>query len=101
MFTLPLMPPNGLHILQQNMREAQFHGRLSNMPSLYIYYWFYLKVKNKGPWDYKQVNRQFADFGNFNYGACGYAAGIPTALLHRAAGLAQSFAGTSITEWGQ
>lgn len=98
---LPLMPPGGLHTLQQNMHEAKFHGQLSNMPSLYVYHWFYLKVKNRGPWDYKQKHRSYANFGNFNYGATGFAAGIPVSILLRAAGFAQNRAKTSEKDWGE
>ena len=68
----------------------------------FIYHWFYLKVKNRGDWDYKQRGRQYEEFGNFNYGATGAAAGMPDAVLLRAAGAAQILAGTSsgdFSEW--
>ncbi|MCL1127395.1 polymorphic toxin type 44 domain-containing protein [Shewanella surugensis] len=65
------------------------------------YVWFYEKVRNKGPWDFKKNgNRQFEDFGNFHYGAVGYAGGIPESVLLRAAGFAQSQAGTAKDHWG-
>lgn len=51
------------------------------------YYWFYEQVKNKGPWDFKQKG-SFEKYGNFHYGAVGYAGGIPESLLLRAAGCA-------------
>ncbi|WP_164055861.1 polymorphic toxin type 44 domain-containing protein, partial [Serratia marcescens] len=54
---------------------------------------------NKTPWDYKQQNRALANFGNFNYGATGTAAGIPAEILLMGAGFAQSRAGTSRSEW--
>ena len=63
------------------------------------YMWFFHMVRNGGPWDYKQGGRQFADFGNFNFGAVGYAMGIPEQILLRAAGWAQSQAGTSASSW--
>lgn len=63
------------------------------------YYWFYEQVKNKGPWDFKQKG-SFEEYGNFHYGAVGYAGGIPENLLLRAAGCAQSKAGTSTDAWG-
>ncbi|PNS10707.1 type IV secretion protein Rhs [Mixta theicola] len=64
------------------------------------YFWFYKKVRLKGPWDYKRFDPYWADFGNFNYGATGTAAGIPEAILLKAAGWAQSRAGTSDPDWG-
>ena len=60
---------------------------------------FYQSVRNKGRWDYKQQGEQYRDFGNFNYGATGYAAGFGPILLPLA-GWAQSTAGTSKPEWG-
>ena len=38
-------------------------------------------VKNKGPWDYKQKGRKYADFGNYNYGAAGRAYGFSLNIL--------------------
>jgi len=54
------------------------------------YYWFYQKVRNHRPWDYKQQDRKLADFGNFNYGAAGFAAGILEKTLYMGVGFAQS-----------
>lgn len=65
-----------------------------------VYYWFYKMVKNRAPWDYKQYNRAWANFGNFDYGATGTAAGIPAEILLMGGGFAQSRAGTSKAEWG-
>lgn len=74
------------------MMMARFHRG----PSALTYAWFYQQVRLHGPWDYKnQRGRQYANFGNFNYGAVGQAAGIPEEVLLRAAGWAQSRAGTS------
>src|SRR5258708_973539 len=79
--------------------------------------WFYDQVRNKGPWDYKQQGRTrqdatgvdavgtyvpspYQDFGNFNFGATGAAAGIELQVLQRGAGWAQTRAGTSDPSWG-
>lgn len=63
--------------------------------------WFYNQVRNGGPWDYKQIDKDFEQFGNFNYGATGAAAGFSEATLLRAAGWANVRAGTSQPEWGK
>jgi RHS repeat-associated protein len=63
-------------------------------------WWFRSKVQNMAEWDYKQDGRQYQDFGNFNYGATGAAAGIQLQVLLRFAGWAQAHAGTSSPEWG-
>ncbi|WP_369821544.1 polymorphic toxin type 44 domain-containing protein [Novosphingobium sp. CF614] len=62
--------------------------------------WFRDQVKNRGPWDYKQYDRRFQNFGNYNYGYTGAAAGIDRGLLLRQAGRAQVQAGTSRPGWG-
>lgn len=51
--------------------------------------------------DYKQFDPYWAEFGNFNFGAAGYAAGIPAKILLMGAGWAQSRAGTSRPEWSR
>jgi RHS repeat-associated protein len=61
---------------------------------------FYDAVKNGGEWDYKQQGHQYEDFGNFNFGATGKAAGFPDFVLERGAGWAQTQAGTSDPNWG-
>jgi hypothetical protein len=38
-------------------------------------------------------------YASFNYGATGYAGGIPESVLLRAAGCAQMKAGTSVDSW--
>jgi hypothetical protein len=43
-----------------------------------------------GPWDYKQWNLQWDDFGNFNYGATGIAFGFSGRRLQREAGRVQN-----------
>lgn len=52
-------------------------------------FWFRDKVHNKGLWDYKQVNRGYENFGNYNYGFTGAAAGIAEDFLLKQAGSAQ------------
>lgn len=100
MASIPLTGP-GRHIVWNNMAEARTHSYGRNMAPAQTYYWFYQKVRNGGPWDYKQKNRAWAEFGNFNYGATGTAAGIPENILLIAAGAAQLAANTSNTEkWG-
>jgi RHS repeat-associated protein len=60
---------------------------------------YYQKVRNKGPWDYKQnfnldesgarvFPSPYEDFGNYNYGATAAALGIPESAGLRAAGYA-------------
>ncbi|WP_447858643.1 polymorphic toxin type 44 domain-containing protein [Enterobacter ludwigii] len=100
MAVLPQMPSGGTRLIDSNMREASTHGAGRNKALPQTYFWFYQQVKNHGPWDYKQQRRDLANFGNFNYGATGFAAGIPEATLYMGAGFAQSRAGTSKPQWG-
>jgi hypothetical protein len=88
--------PPGVNIIN-NMMMARFHRG----PSALTYLWFYQLVRLHGPWDYKnQIDKQYANFGNFHYGAVGTAAGIPEEVLLRAAGWAQIQAGTSLPRYG-
>lgn len=82
------------------MREARVNGQSRGMALPQTYYWFYQKVRSHGPWDYKQKSPALQNFGNFNYGAAGFAAGIPEDTLYMGAGLAQGQAGTSRPTWG-
>lgn len=100
MAVIPLLPKEGLGLIHKNMREARINGMSRNMALPQTYYWFYQKVRNRGPWDYKQQDRNLANFGNFNYGATGFAAGIPEKTLYMGAGFAQSHAKTSRPQWG-
>lgn len=100
MAVIPLLPKEGLDLIHKNMREARINGMSRNMALPQTYYWFYQKVRNRGPWDYKQQDRKLANFGNFNYGATGFAAGIPEKALYMGAGFAQSHAKTSRPQWG-
>lgn len=80
--------------LEANIREARTQSGLgygidtgSAQGGLATFYWFYLKVRNGGPWDYKKTRRrQYEDFGNFHYGVVGSAAGFSEATLLRMAG---------------
>lgn len=66
---------------------------MSSTPGQYL--WFYGMMRNGEPWDYKQLGRQYQDFGNFNYGTTAEALGVPAGITDRAAGTAQIKAGTS------
>ena len=90
---VPPVAPMGVDI-DKNISEATKNFNPLN-PS-----WFKDKVKNKGPWDYKQFGSKYENFGNFNYGATGAAFGFKTATLLNEAGKAQVAAGTSLPEWG-
>lgn len=82
--------------LDSNMRLAHSQeGHFSNGGGAFLFSWFYSQVKNRGPWDFKQRGAQYESFGNFHYGAVGTAAGFSKETLLRAAGVAQSRAGTS------
>lgn len=85
----PQYMPSSVSI-SDNVRQAQ------NMSSLD----FYQAVRNGGKWDYKQLGSQFQEFGNYNYGVTGRAAGFSENTLLRMAGWAQHSAGTSSPEWG-
>lgn len=87
--TLPPHPP-GVS-LPTNADEAAWH---SHDP-----FWFANQVHTGGPWDYKNqpfpgANTEYRDFGNFNYGFGGSAAGFQDWVLLRAAGLYQMISGT-------
>lgn len=99
MACIPIYPPRGLEILREHIRLARARCEVQDMAAPLTYIWFYQRVRNGGPWDYKQKNRLWADFGNFHFGAVGYAACIPAEILHMAAGAAQWKAGTSRKEW--
>jgi hypothetical protein len=63
--------------------------------------WFRAQVRNKGPRDYKQYDRGYQDFGNYNYGYSGSAMGLAADFLLGQAGRAQQAAGTSRPQWGK
>ncbi len=96
---IPVAPPRAS--LPDNLWAAEGHAE--------NYQWFYDQVRNGGEWDYKQDGavykkrtgyNPYEDFGNFNFGATGRAAGIPPWILQRAAGWAQMVAHTSQPEFG-
>jgi len=86
------LAPSGVDI-NKNIQNAE--SKYQTDP-----HWFYNQVRNGGLWDYKQYGSQYEDFGNFNYGATGYAFGFKETFLYRMAGWAQQRAGTSKKEWG-
>jgi len=81
--------PQGVSV-RRNMEAAEGHSPL----------WFLDMVPNKKPWDYKQLDRKFEPFGNFNYGAAGRASGLAPDVLLRGAGWAQRRATTSHPSFG-
>ncbi|WP_312154943.1 polymorphic toxin type 44 domain-containing protein [Pseudomonas sp.] len=94
----PAAPP-GVS-MENNLKESKAQKEhFKNGGTAFLFSWFYKKVRNRGDWDYKQRGGQYASFGNFNYGAVGTAAGISAAVLLRAAGAAQTVAGTSQAEF--
>lgn len=60
MASVPIGP--GALIIQNNMREARCNGMSRGMATPATYYWFYQKVRNRGPWDYKQFDYNWAAF---------------------------------------
>jgi hypothetical protein len=48
--------------------------------------------------DYKQLDSKYAEFGNFNYGAVGYALGFSAAVLMLMAGAAQIISDKGISQ---
>ncbi len=91
--------PENVSILE-NMHVARRKRHSLQDGSAFLYSWFYKQVRNRGPWDYKQRSARYEALGNFNYGAAGTAAGIPSSRLLRAAGMAQTAAGTSRPQFG-
>lgn len=89
-------PPNVFIELNLHLAASRVGTILSPSDLL----WFYNQVKNKGPWDFKQMGPQYAEYGNFHYGATGIAIGITEQVLLRAAGWAQTRAGTTLNSFG-
>jgi hypothetical protein len=88
----PEAPPTAS--MDANIAEAQQHAFPQDLG------WFYNQVKGHAVWDYKQQGAQYENFGNFNYGVVAAAMGIPEDVALRAAGYAQTQAGTSEDGWG-
>lgn len=87
--------PNGASV-EANIREMQEYSKTHGYDQ--TLYYFYLKVKGGGEWDYKRQDKEamanhtkskYEDFGNYNYGAVGKAIGLPTSVLLSGAGGAQ------------
>lgn len=96
----PPSAPSGASV-DQNMQVASMERNyFKNGGTAFLLSWFYQRVRNRGEWDYKQRGRQYEAFGNFNYGACGTAAGLSETVLLRGAGWAQSRAGTTNSSFG-
>jgi RHS repeat-associated protein len=94
-------PPEMPELLNMCQEKSELDKNIAEAEKQVNPKWFYNKVRNKGPWDYKQKNRNYADFGNFNYGATGYAMGFPKGVLLRMAGWAQTKAGSSKSWFGK
>ncbi|NLY76124.1 MAG: type IV secretion protein Rhs [Firmicutes bacterium] len=96
---MPQAPP-GVDVVK-NIKETQKHFWWD--PKFPI--WFYNQVRNRGPWDYKQLGSQYEDFGNFHYGVVGKAGYFPDQVLFRMAGWAQTRSGNYQKEngspWGK
>jgi hypothetical protein len=58
-------------------------------------WWFRDQVKPGGPWDTKQFDTSYTDFGNYNYGAAGTGFGFPENILLREAGRANKSPGST------
>jgi len=93
---VPLAPSNAN--LDANLTDASsrnpVNGGVNPQSGSYVnpastLSWFNNQVNYGGPWDYKVQGSQYEDFGNFNYGATGTAAGFDAGTLLRAAGYAQ------------
>lgn len=87
--------PEGVSLLENMGLARQKRWSTSVTEEMNLWLWFYNKVRNGGPWDYKKGGKQFEPFGNFHYGAVGICAGFSAFVLHRAAGAAQFRAGTT------
>ena len=95
MYKYPPPAPSGVSVVSNMHAASMERNYFQNGGTGFLVSWFYSKVRNRGEWDYKQQGRQYEALGNFNYGACGTAAGLSEAFLLRGAGWAQSRAGTS------
>ncbi|WP_165961170.1 RHS repeat-associated core domain-containing protein [Qipengyuania sediminis] len=76
-------------------RETRRNGDIASKRSPSDLAWFRDQVRNKAPWDYKQYNRAYQAYGNYNYGYAGTRQGIPASVLRAGAAYAQVRAGTS------
>jgi RHS repeat-associated protein len=76
-------------------RQTRNNGDLAAAHSATDLGWFHNQVRNNGPWDYKQYDRAYQGYGNYNFGYAGTRQGISAAVLRAGAGYAQVRAGTS------
>tara|TARA_R110001583_G_scaffold195251_1_gene370892 strand:+ start:35 stop:1174 length:1140 start_codon:yes stop_codon:yes gene_type:complete len=100
-----IIPPSAnLNANIRRMGEIKSHAESAGVPfyvsSAFLINFFYNSVRNGSVMDYKQLGPQYAEFGNYNYGAIGRALGIPSQVLKRGAGWAQIQAGTSDDSYG-
>ena len=58
MACIPIYPPRGLEILKDHIKQARARREVQNMTTPLTYIWFYQRVRNRGPWDYKQKIRR-------------------------------------------
>lgn len=98
---VPDTPPNAN--LNANIRAAEELGRAKYTNPVGRYVAFGALLSPKGPHNYK-LQGDYQDFGNFNFGAMGIAAGFSPDQLVRLAGYyqedQQTARGTSAGFWG-
>lgn len=99
---IPLKPSNvsmrdNIHVMESLKHLSYVSGGIGVALKYRSFYEF---VRNGGPWDFKQINHKYADFGNFHYGVVGAAGGIPDSVLLRAAGWAQTRSGNHVARDG-
>jgi Bacterial toxin 44 len=117
--SIPEHPPNAnINDNIKGAERARYLEFLTGVPMLLQLPWFWQTVASGGPQDYKRQGRTwqdatginaygtpvpspYQDFGNFNYGAVGAAAGYPLQVLERGAGAYQLYVTkNSRPEWG-
>jgi hypothetical protein len=98
-FVGPILPQDSFSLIPTHPPGADVDANMKEAASFSNPFAFRDAVKNKGRWDYKQQGKQYAHFGNFNYGATGHARGFSDDVLLKMAGEAQIAAGTSTLEW--
>jgi hypothetical protein len=104
------LPPNGYYTSEMTSTKcgkippappgANIDKNIQQADKAWNPFWFYNQVRNKGPWDYKQLGPKYEDFGNFNFGATGSAFGFPDSVLYRGAGMANQMADPTRTGLG-
>lgn len=92
---VPKAPP-GVNI-DENIWEAEEHTAYSLSGDI----WLYNHVHGGAQWDFKQLGKEYEDFGNFHYGAVGAAMGYTLDTLQRMAGWAQIRAGSANGTFGE